>query len=283
MSRSLLQDTATALLQPPHARHPRSVCEELVNGAAHPIAVRNDDVENQLSYIRQGSGAPEVFEGIYWMDQTGYYQTRPDRPDQGGRYEVALGESLWHKTFPHTLPSAAAELLLSFGGSAYDNETRCVRVSMRTDQWLWANVTGTVAGSVSWAGMTQMGFIQFCFDEAMSEISISRQPCNADGELGVAVDMSQRAIPRPWGLERLNRLPGQAATRYAAYQIVDGRGQRTEHYKAWLDFMQTQCWFSPQVVEKGVPFANDTLCHAQGGWHVNLGNGFSVLGRRGPA
>jgi len=81
----------------------------------------------------------------------------------------------------------------------------------------------------------------------------------------------------------VNRKPGQATTRYAAYQIVDGRGQRTEHYKVWLDFMQTQCWFSPQVAENGVPFANDTRCRAQGGWHVNLGNGFSVLGRRGTA
>lgn len=259
-------------------------CKELVSSKAHPVAVRNDDVENQLSYLARGSAAPEVLQGIYWMDQTGYYQTRPDRPDQAGDYEVVSGKSAWYKTFPHTLPSAAAELLLSFGPSTYDNESRCLLLSPWTDQWLWANTTGTAAGSATWADSAKASFLQFCFDEAMSEISILRQHCDEDLDSSPVTDLGQSMIPRSWGFERLNRKDGEVVTRYAAYQIVDGLGQRTRHYQAWLDFMEAECWYThKQMSEADVPHWNDTLCRSQGGYRVNLGDGYSVLGRKGPA
>lgn len=287
-------DDGSSLLQ--QARHKVSAlaehaisedCEGFFDAGAHATTVKADDVENQLSYLRSGSGAPEVLEGIYWMDQSGYYQTRPDRPDQAGWYEVVPGKYKWYETFPHNLPSAAAELLMSFGSFPYDKATRCVRVSRSKDQWFFANTTGTAEAPPLWSRDAQSkATFQFCFDEPMKEISIVVQACNtSDGGFdgSTVEDPGQHARPRPWGIERLNPRGNQTVTRYAAYQIVDGHGRRTEHYKVWLDFMQRPCWFSPDVSDWQCPFKNDTLCRAKGGWHVNLGNGFSVLGRRGPA
>merc|ERR1711972_1232533 len=103
-----------------------SSCSELVQ-PAHQEPIRNDDVEAQMSYLRSGSGAPEVFEGIYWLDMTGYYQTRAERPNQTGEYEVIPGNSSWYKTFPHNWPHTTLQLAISFGAFPYDPETRCMK------------------------------------------------------------------------------------------------------------------------------------------------------------
>jgi len=286
-------DDGSSLLQ--QARHKVSAraehvisedCEGFFDAGVHATTVKADDVENQLSYLRSGSGAPEVLEGIYWMDQSAYYQTRPDRPDQAGWYEVVPGKYKWYEAFPHNLPVAAADVLMAFGSFPYDKAARCVRVSWSKDQWLYVNTTGTAEAPPEWReeGRQRVTF-QFCFDKSMTELSLVAQACNkSDGGFGGAtMDGGQRARPRPWGIERLNRRGNQTITRYAAYQIVDGYGRRTEHYKVWLDFMQRPCWFSPDVADMQVPFKNDRLCRAKGGWHVNLGNGSGVMGRTGLA
>merc|ERR1712151_69268 len=130
-------------------------------------------------------------------------------------------------------------------------------------------------------------YLQHCWDESMTRMKIYYQMCGANGTGSDSkadwVDSGEWVIPRPWGIERMNEKPGQTVlTRYALYQIVDGNGQRTKHYQAWMDFMRDPCWlgrFQTQM-SKNMPYWNaDAECSSKGGWYVNLGDGYSVIGR----
>jgi len=252
------------------------------------VTIGNDDVEHQLGFAGPESGLPSALHGILWMDQTGYYQTRPDRPDQSGDYETLPGQNSSYKTFPHNLESAFTDLLVSFAGSVWDNSTQCARISTHMSQWTYANTTGTSEGSLMWWA-TEGSFLHFCLEEQTGMFKILHERC-ADGEtsqsMNCLTDSGQRFVPRPWGFERLNLASYlitadsqiQVATRYAAYQIVDGNGRRTQNYQAYSDFMKERCWFVPKSVGFA-PFADDVSCASRGGFLVNLGEGTQIVGR----
>jgi len=254
---------------------------------AHRVSVPVEGFENYVDHAAPGSGLPESAFGIFWMDQTGYYMTRPDAPNTGGTYETLPGKSAWYKRFPHNFPMFAPELLTTFAGSTMDNETRCATASRRTNQWVWANTTGTANGTEQWT--TTAGYaMHFCFNEAMDEITIKIELCNNGGTTNskLWLDMGRKMIKRPWGWERLNvghTLKQEVSTRYAAWQIVDGNGKPTEHYQAFVDFMKTRCWYGGAIQSTYVPYYNSTECTSSGGYLVNMGNGTMVIGRPGAA
>jgi len=227
------------------------------------IYVRHDEVENELSYAKAGSQIPEVFHGIWWMDQSGS-KLPPDYPFNMG-------------------PSA--EVLATWGDDAvWQEDTLCVTPV--------PTFGGTVGHWTYYASKEGQGTLDmftkirqiyhFCFtNESLQEAVIYWQinTGNTDsskimeavkvlggletwnGSYILPPELFQFTITQyPWGLSRQsnifsNRLrtddpnrkilldyiiPDEiknyfnTAQHYPVWQIVDGHGQRTENYEAYL-------------------------------------------------
>jgi len=143
-------------------------------------------------------------------------------------------------------------------------------------------------GSLNWM-LGDNGLFQFCLDNSTGVVELLHQSCTLGEDIPKEfyVDTGRQLIPKPWGFERLNLAwemskndhEPRIAQRYAVYQIVDGEGKRTPHYKAYSDFMKMRCWFTPAVNPQLAPHEQDEECTSQGGLLINLGNGTQVIGK----
>lgn len=248
---------------------------------SHLVSVPAEGLEEHIKPAGPGSGLPEAVQGIWWMDQTGYMWTRPDKPDNtSGVYETIPGKEAWYKTFPFNLPGYAPELLLTFAGLKMDPETSCIEMSVKQNHWVYANSTGDAIGSLYYQNVPLIheDIFIFCWNKEMTHANITMKNCST-GEIGGRHVF--HIIVHPWGWERLT--PGdasqdQVSTRYAVFQIVDGNGQRTKYYEAFQDFMKMRCWYGgPHANPAWLPGLNSPEC--PGGALVNFDPGNMLVGR----
>lgn len=259
--------------------------------------IRNDQVEHELSYARTGSAIPASLHGIWWMDQRGVHLPQPSDPE-----------------YRQVVESSADELLVTWGdGAGWDPATRCVgRVPIyggAAGHWTFMDVSASGTSGVFSSALDNRAMLDFCFtDNTMQTIDlhlyvkassiVGSAPSDAYVELPMwAFHMSMER--RPWGWDRVTRVLDAAAllqispglppgllsslsaveAHYPVFQIVDGDGQRTEHYPAYLAWADSpDSW----------PAYNRSACvdpHMGGEissfWcPLNAGNGTQLVGRK---
>lgn len=200
--------------------------------------VPNDGIEKHVAYARTGSVFPASAQGVWWMDQRGVHlRDYPDGPPGDPTYEqqcesaadeivVTFGEAGWD---PLMAPGGCATNVNVYGGSP----TR--------GHWTWIDVTGN-GTSTDWeASSINLPVGSFCFEDVeRTRVNIDLRWANLGNLANPLLDL--RMEKTPWGWDRVTRVgPGGilGTCHYPVWQIVDGDGNRTEHYDAYLRFVNT--------------------------------------------
>jgi len=261
--------------------------------------IRNDEVEQELEYARTGSAIPETLHGIFWMDQRGKHLPIPSDPDYkqvcasaADELLVTFGEGNWD---PEELCFRDVSLP---GGSPTKGHWTWMNEGWNTRK------TWTDGWNRAWEGSKNENTrIEFCFsDSSLQTIELVAYikagdwlenfagynlPETIDGFIKLPRSvMSWNMRKKPWGWDResvvgpdarklRNVLKGDLfqwldnvniICHYPVFQVVDGNGERTEHYDAYLAWANTDF---PECKESTFecPLAN--------------GNGTSLVGRLG--
>jgi len=212
-----------------------------------------------LAFARTGSKLPDGLHGIFWMDQRGVH--------------VPAGTGASDPGYQQVGSSAADELLVSFGETHWDANTRCAGpvpvYGGSRGHWTFMDQQGPPGpgSSRTWLdAYKQRAYINFCFrSDKFDEIDLHvKFLFGLWFEVPWAV-LHFTMLKTPWGWDRQTTawLTGSTTYHYPVFQIVDGDGKRTEHYDAYLKFANTDTTFT----EEGF----DTP--------INRGQGTSLVGR----
>jgi len=240
------------------------------SGDFHLREIKNDEVEFELPYAQSGSHMRAELEGIFWMDQR---SVNVEGMAEAG-YDSYFGAS------------AADEFLVSFGEATFDPQTRCVSpVPTYGPSWTYMNDgNGT---NEQWAtnfGNRLTGF--FCFiDDSYTTIEVVSKMYLSLGPFWLWVTIPNWVTARmlmkktSFGFDRVTEWGAFAKTmgrvyglpksdfqdwHYPVFQIVDGNGNRTPHYAAYLAWANSDTTATVSTYE--VP--------------VNRGNGTQLVGVR---
>mmetsp|Transcript_34526 Transcript_34526/g.62604 ORF Transcript_34526/g.62604 Transcript_34526/m.62604 type:complete len:352 (+) Transcript_34526:78-1133(+) len=225
--------------------------------------VRHDDVENVMSYAKAGSGVPESLQGIWWMDQSGALRPSEDYPYYMGPSAEVLASfgdlAVWQEETLCVTP------VPPYGGKVAHWTFQA------TDQGLGMVEEFQKGGTTFHFCFTNDSykeiqiFQQMAFDKEKTSgkllHALGKEAWNGSSWFPPwGIDL--RMIKHSWGFDRVsnilsNRLrdasrssfldrlvPGAVmddlmrSMHYPVWQIVDGNGKRTEHYDAYLKFMQ---------------------------------------------
>jgi len=187
--------------------------------------------------------------GIFWMDQRGV-----NVPAATGPEYQQVGDS------------ASDEFLVSFGETHWDPETRCAGpvpvYGGKQGHWTFMDQQGPPGPGASkvWedADKTKL-YLEFCFkSDALDEIDIHVYAKHTVTLwFWVRVPwwgLHLKMIKTSWGWDRQTTAIASSRTmHYPVFQIVDGDGQRTEHYDEYLRWAnnQTSTDHVSQPINKG--------------------------------
>jgi hypothetical protein len=143
--------------------------------------------------------------------------------------------------------TAADELLVSFGETHWDPVTRCAgpvpTYGGKRGHWTFMDQTGE-GQNANWTTLySNRLYLDFCFrsdkfDKIDLHVYIKK--------FGVWIrvpwwGMHLTMVKTTWGWDRQTTvLTVQQVLHYPVFQIVDGDGQRTEHYAAYLNWANNQ-------------------------------------------
>eukprot|EP00928_Gymnodinium_smaydae_P070308 TRINITY_DN5416_c0_g1_i1.p1 TRINITY_DN5416_c0_g1~~TRINITY_DN5416_c0_g1_i1.p1 ORF type:complete len:504 (+),score=23.25 TRINITY_DN5416_c0_g1_i1:26-1537(+) len=247
-----------------------------------PHTIKNHEIEHELFYAKSNSVFPNSLHGIWWMDQRG--RSVPLKSDPEYRQVCSV---------------AAEEVLVTWGEAAWNPQTRCATGNSQfsggplSGMWTWLNAGG--GNSAAWAsGANWNADYHFCFrDASMTYVDVFMQvplqkvlswwPWDTIIQLPVwlqNVGMKKTSfgwdrvttIGPHWLRFILKALGIVNEQRYAVFgdgchypvlQVVNGRGERTEHYPTYLLYVN-----------------NDTACEeASFECPLNRGKGTQIVGR----
>lgn len=253
--------------------------------------IPNSRVEHELAYARTGSVVPEGLHGIWWMDQRGTHLPVPGDPSYKQECASAADEVLvtWGEGNWDEEALCFRDAFVSYGSPNKGMRTFMNNGDNTNVDWIVTNTTGSKA--------------DFCFTDATFqkiELTLYARvggvlesflgyalPESVDGYVAVPRSiMSLNMNRKPWGWDRETVLGPDARKlrgvlsgdwfqwldyanficHYPVFQVVDGNGERTEHYDAYLAFANTNY---PQCAGENRGFD----CP----W--NVGNGTSLVGR----
>jgi len=238
---------------------PVRITEKTRFGALYTTyAIKNDAVETELFFANSDSVFPESLHGIHWMDQRGTALPLKSDPE-----------------YQQVCESAAEEVLMTFGEAGWDPETLCATGvsqysgSPLSGHWTWLNYGP--ATSPEWAsGAGWNAEYRFCFRDSsfqfvdvLLQVPLNKLPYMGWWPLGTRIELPTwinnvgmsktawgwdrvttigpawlRSILRVFGIDRLMPAMG-GGCHYPLLPIVDGRGERTEHYDAYLAYVNT--------------------------------------------
>jgi len=211
--------------------------KELHDGGEFALhRIKNDEVEQNLAFAKTGSELPSSLHGIFWMDQRGVNvpaATRATDPD-----------------YQQVGDTAADELLVSFGETHWDPQTRCAgpvpTYGGKKGHWTFMDQKGPPGQgeNENWSTLySNRLYLDFCFRSDQFE----------DMDLHVYIMKFGVWVRVPWWGMHLtmkktswgwDRQTTTAVTdevlHYPVFQIVDGHGKRTEHYAAYLKWANNQ-------------------------------------------
>lgn len=253
--------------------------------------ISNDRVEHELMYAKTGSVVPEVLHGIWWMDQRGKHLPIPSDPSYKQECESAADELLVTWGEGNWDPEALCfrDVFVAFGSPNKGMWTHMNSGDNTGDGWNATNAISLMA--------------DFCFtDGTFQKIELHLKvrvgglldaalgytlPESIDGYVEVPrAIMALNMVKKPWGWDRETVLGPDARKlrgvlrgdfhqwldnvnkicHYPVFQIVDGNGERTEHYDAYLAWANTDF---PECAGENQGFD----CP----W--NMGKGTSLVGR----
>lgn len=222
------------------------------------VPIDNDKIEHELGYAKTGSAIPSVLHGIWWMDQRGInlpIASDPNFKQSGSQAAdelvVAFGEADWD-------PNTLCLKMTTWDGAPMGGH--------------WTYMNDGHGGNAAWklAESVKLPF-HGCFDDdtyqvfqihatlkigdvLKSGIDVTLPPV-IDGYITVPTSVfSYKMIKKPWGWDRESRIGPDIAKwkkalpkewfffvdfpnnvfHYPVFQIVDGNGQRTANYNAYL-------------------------------------------------
>ena len=210
--------------------------------------IRNSEVEHELAFARAGSTIPSILHGIFWMDQRGVSVREEIARIDPGYQQVGS----W----------AADELLVAFGGTRFNNITRCIPVLLFGESWTWMDQGG--GENYAWTSARDtFAYLDFCFRSDTFEVADIHVYLKFFG-LWFRVPwfvMHAMVKKTKWGIDRHTTLIfGLLHFHYPVLRIVDGNGARTRYYKMY------EQW------------ANNSLSSDHPSIPTNKGNGTSLTG-----
>jgi len=235
--------------------------------------IRNDRVEHEMAFAAIGSSMPEMFHGIWWMDQFCYHVDATD-PEYAKVCNFGM---------------RVPEMLISWGEAEWDAESKCTsRIYQNggakghwtfNDMGSGANNVWTSDGAANAClSSPQWSFLQFCCADSTCE-TIDVGVFFEDKFLTVATSMYDFSMVRkPWGWDRVTR-GVFSEWHYPVFQIIDGNGARTPHYDAYLQ------WAGPSRSSGCGSCCGGCTCSCTGagnlscGWNAPVVPGTSLLGR----
>lgn len=222
--------------------------------------IRNDEVEQELAFARNGSDLPRGLHGIFWMDQRGV--------------NVASGIHPVDPDYQQAGSQAADELVVSFGETHWDAETRCAGpvpvAGGRKGHWTFMDQQGPLGtgnSSIWESAVSSHLYADFCFrSDSFDEIDLYMYVKMLGVHIRIpwlAAHLSMKKTAWGWDRQTTSLVTGSKVFHYPVFQIVDGLGRRTEHYDAYLNW------------------ANKDTLHTVEGFDspINRGNGTSLVGR----
>mmetsp|Transcript_1535 Transcript_1535/g.4637 ORF Transcript_1535/g.4637 Transcript_1535/m.4637 type:complete len:440 (+) Transcript_1535:85-1404(+) len=280
---------------------------ELYTKLTYLRQIRNDEVDKELSYSKVGDFVPLSLTGIFWMDQRGLHKegTKCD-PD----FKYNFGNN------------AANELVFGVGdGGEWNESTRCIpgqAFTGRQGHWTYMNEGSEVKNRL-WYKNNFPGRVsgKFCFrgkGEDEIEIPLAHVPTDwheafvASWLAGEPDNLGLYRTPKwllrftmhktcfGWarkttvGPDWLADLAGRALY-YPIFQIVDGYGQRTEHWDHYVraaNTVGTNCnqesFYGGESCNTGdgtswvpvtsrMPIPADHPAHEQMAWLLHAGGG----------
>jgi len=255
------------------------------------VRVKNDEVEHTMAFAKTGSAYPPELHGIFWMDQRGTNMPIPGHEDYQQVCSVAADEILVSFGQGTWDPATRCVNGLSVYGSGPFKGMWSWLDDTGSGSSAWAGeINSNAVYDFCYEGEEISVMAQTSVNSLFKAI-FKRVLTPIDLVFGAPAFVSDvRMVKKPWGWDRhtivagpLSRLAKEAKKligqewggimgaagfedpnfecHYPVFQIVDGDGQRTQWYDAYLRYVnnQTNCTKSafdcpPNIGEKGTQF-----------------------------
>lgn len=231
-------------------------------GKVNATFIKNDAVELAMPFAHEG--CPEVLEGIYWMDEHGYY----------GHSNLALPTGNYAVSFcePGSLDKDSRTLKLYVGGPAFPFPNNAAGYNMKNRK---AGLTFTFGDESYESASVQtvnsaplQDFFVKSFLRPFVKYKMYRQTVPSNGSCPPPLGATKLERSRCATWVRRTDIIGPAGTNsqyYYLFEIVDKDGKRVQPYYDW--YVSFQNWMS---VKKP---PNTAAAMSRG---IRLGNGIGL-------